>query len=102
MKQLNRRIELGFRWIRCGWRLFARNPYLLGGMGGCSAALIALLGNIPFFGTPLIGLVAPTLLAGMYIALEGIAKQKLKLPPGLRLPAVKLFEGGTRPAAEGE
>ncbi len=89
MQRFKKQAELGLRWIRCGWRLFRRNPWLLGGMGVCASAVVGVLAHIPFVGTPFIALLAPALLGGFFIAVDTTAKQKLRLPPALRLAAVK-------------
>src|SRR5689334_7040709 len=75
--------------MRCGWRLFQRNPWLLGGMGFCCSALITVLMLVPFAGAPLTGLLAPMLLARLYFALDATAKLKVRPPTNLRLPALK-------------
>jgi hypothetical protein len=87
--RLAKHAELGLRWMRCGWRLFLRNPWLLGGMGFCCSAVAAALAQAPLIGRPLLGLLAPSAVASFYIAIEGISKQKIKLPPALRLSAIK-------------
>jgi len=89
LPRFKQRAELGLDWVRCGWRLFRRNPWLLGGMGFYGTALVILLAFIPFIGGPLIGLLAPALLAGIFTSLDGTAKQKLRLPPALRMTALK-------------
>jgi hypothetical protein len=89
LERLQKQAELGLRWIRCGWRLFLRNPWLLGGMGFCCSALAVALGQVPLVGGPFLALLAPTAVASFYIAIDGISKQKMKLPPALRLLAVK-------------
>lgn len=89
MGRVRKHIELGFRWIRCGWRLLRRNPWLLAGMGSCASALIGALAFVPFIGGPLVALLAPALLAGVYLALDATARQKLPLPAELRVAALK-------------
>lgn len=89
MGRVKRHVDLGLRWIRCGWRLFRRNPWQLGGMGFCCAALAVGLIQIPLIGGPLLGLLAPTAVAAFYIAIEEVSKQKIKLPQALRLFAIK-------------
>jgi len=89
VERFKKHVDLGRRWIRCGWRLFARNPWLLGGMGfWCAAAAVGLL-QIPLIGGPLLGFLAPALVAAFYIAIEDVSKQKIKLPNALRVSAVK-------------
>lgn len=89
MGRLKRHTELGLRWIRCGWRLFLRNPWLLAGMGFiCSAAAIA-IAQVPLAGGPFLGLLAPMAAASLYVAIDGISKQKMKLPLALRVAAIK-------------
>jgi hypothetical protein len=89
MSRFRKHTELGFRWLTCGWRLFLRNPWLLGGMGFCAAALISALALIPFLGGLLIALVAALLLASAYLAIDNVSRQKMSLPASLRLVAVK-------------
>jgi hypothetical protein len=89
LERLAKHAELGLRWIKCGWRLFLRNPWLLGGMGFCCSALVAALAQIPLIGGPFLGLLAPAAVASFYIAIDGISKQKIKLPQALRLSAIK-------------
>lgn len=89
MSRFKKHAELGLRWLRCGWRLFGRNPWLLGGMGACSVAALALLAAIPLIGSPFIGLLAPALAASFYIAIDAVAARKAKLPPALRGAALK-------------
>lgn len=87
--RLAKHAELGLRWMRCGWRLFLRNPWLLGGMGFCCSAVAAAFSQAPLIGRPLLGLLAPSAVASFYIAIDGISKQKIKLPPALRVSALK-------------
>jgi len=82
-------MDLGLRWIRCGWRLFLRNPWQLGGMGVCSTAVAVAVIQIPLIGGPLLGLLAPAAAAAFYIAIEEISKQKIKLPRALRFFAIR-------------
>lgn len=89
MGRAKRHMDLGLRWIRCGWRLFLRNPWQLGGMGFCCAAVAVGLIHIPLIGGPLLGLLAPPAVAAFYIAIEEISKQKIKLPRALRFFAIK-------------
>lgn len=89
LQRLKTHTELGLRWIRCGWRLFQRNPWLLAGMGLiCSAAAVA-IEQVPLAGGPFLGLLAPMAAASFYISIDGISKQKMKLPPALRVAAIK-------------
>src|SRR5690606_14935523 len=89
LQRITQGAGLGLRWVRCGGRLYARNPWLLGGMGACVAVLVAAAGAIPFLGGPLLGLLAPALAASFYIAIDGVAQQRLRLPPKLRGAALK-------------
>jgi hypothetical protein len=82
-------LGIGRRWLGCGARLFARNPWLLGGMGFTSALLLAVLALIPLAGALLIALLAPLLLASASLALDGVARQKAPLPAALRVVALK-------------
>lgn len=89
MERIQRHAALGWRWIRCGWRLFQRNPWLLGGMGLCCALLFVALAHIPLAGGPFVALLAPSAVASFYIAIDGVSKQKMKLPSALRLAAIR-------------
>lgn len=86
---LARRLELGLRWLRCGWRLFSRNPWLLTGMGVTASALLALLAAVPLVGGLLVALIAPVFLSGSYIAIDELTRQKAGIPPGLRLAVLR-------------
>lgn len=82
-------IGLGLRWVRCGWRLYSRNPWLLTGMGLTAATLLVLLATVPLVGGLLVGLIAPVLLAGGYVAVDEVARQQKSVPPGQRLAVLK-------------
>ena len=82
-------IQLGLRWLTGGWRLFRRNPWLLGAMGFFGAAFSSALALIPFLGGPLAAMLAPVFLASAYLAIETLAGQKLQLPRTLRFAAIK-------------
>jgi hypothetical protein len=69
--------------------LLLRNPWLLGGMGVLAAIIVTILKLIPVVGGLLIALLAPLLLASAYLAIDGVAKQKMALPARLRSVAVK-------------
>ncbi len=58
-------------------------------MGGCATVVLFALALLPLVGTPLIGWVVPLLLASFYVAIDAVARQKTKLPPALRIPALK-------------
>lgn len=84
-----RHLVLGLRWLKCGWRLFARNPWLLGGMGLVAAALISVLALIPFVGGMLVACLAPVLLASACLAIDAVSRQGIALPPSLWLVALQ-------------
>lgn len=88
-ERVKRRLALGIRWLRCGWRLFLRNPWLLGGMGITAAVLIGALSLIPLLGGLLLAFIAPVLLASAYLAIDAVSKQGMALPAVLRLAAFK-------------
>lgn len=77
------------RWLGCGGRLFARNPWLLGGMGFCCAVLISVLASIPLIGELLIALLAPIVAASFYLAVDSVSRLNMPLPAALRLAAIK-------------
>lgn len=89
MQRLKKRLEIGLRWLSCGGRLFARNPWLLGGLGFSSALLISLLALIPVVNDLLVALVAPILLGSTFLAVDGVSRQKMPLPPGLRMTVIR-------------
>lgn len=82
-------LRIGRRWLLNGGRLFMRNPWLLGGMGLTAAVVLAGLALIPLIGGLLIALVAPIMLASVYLSLDAIYRQNMILPAELRLPALK-------------
>lgn len=84
-----RRLTLGLRWVRCGWRLFLRNPWLLGGMGVTAAALLTLLGSVPLVGGALVALIAPVFLSGAYVAIDELTLQRKPVPAALRLVVLR-------------
>lgn len=84
-----RHFVLGLRWLKCGRRLFARNPWLLGGMGLVATTLISVLERIPFMGGILVACIAPVLLANAYLAIDAVSQQKMALPSSLWLAALK-------------
>lgn len=88
-ERAKRHLGLGMRWLKCGWRLFLRNPWLLGGMGLVAAVLIGALSLIPLVGGLLITLIAPVLLASAYLAIDAVSRQGMALPASLRLAAIK-------------
>jgi len=89
MHHMTRQTDLGLRWLSCGWRLFGRNPWLLGGMGFSSVLIVTVLTLIPIVGGALIALLAPTFLASAYLALDNLAQLKMTLPASLRAAAIK-------------
>jgi hypothetical protein len=89
VQPLARQVELGRRWLKCGSRLFGRNPWLLGGMGVCAAVLLTLLSLIPLVGALVIALIAPILLASSYLAIDRVAQMKFVLPADLRRDAIR-------------
>ncbi len=89
MQRIAKHLRIGRRWVTIGWQLFRRNPWLLGGMGFTMAVLISALALIPLLGSLLIALLAPILLASVYLAIDSVYKQKIFLPAALRVPALK-------------
>jgi hypothetical protein len=80
VRRFKSQTELGLRWLNCGWRLFVRNPALLGGMGLCGAALVSVLSFVPIFSAPLIGLFMPFLLGSVYLTIDTLIRQKALKP----------------------
>ena len=87
MKRLRKQLELGVRWLDCGWRLFKRNPWQLLGMALVSMAIVILLTLIPFLGSLLVALLAPILMSSGLLAANDLGKQKMSLPASLRMAA---------------
>jgi hypothetical protein len=82
-------LRIGRRWLLNGWKLFMRNPWLLGGMGLTAAVVLGLLELIPLLGGLLIALAAPVMLSSVYLSLDTIYRHNKILPVELRLPALK-------------
>lgn len=89
MSRFTRHTKLGSRWLGCGWRLFLRNPWLLGGMGLCCAVVVSGLALIPLLGGSLIALLAPIVLASYYLVIDRVSRSSVPLPANLRLAAIK-------------
>jgi hypothetical protein len=87
VQRFGKQMEIGMRWLSCGWRLFLRNPWQLSGMGLTAAVGVGALMLVPLVGTLLIALLAPALLGSAYLAADALARQKMALPRELRLPA---------------
>lgn len=87
MKRLRKQLELGVRWLDCGWRLFKRNPWLLLGMALVSMVIVILLKLIPFLGSLLVALLTPILMSSGLLAVNDLSKQKMSLPTSLRMAA---------------
>ncbi len=82
-------MALGFRWLRCGWRLFRLNPWLLAPMGFLCALMISVLTLIPLAGNLLIALMAPMLLASAILSIDTVSRHKIALPAELRRAAIE-------------
>ncbi len=87
MERLRKQLNLGVRWLNCGWRLFKRNPWLLLGMALVSMVIVILLKFVPFLGSLLVALLAPILMSGGLLAANDLSKQKMALPASLRVAA---------------
>ncbi len=83
-----RHFLLGLRWLRCGARLFGRNPWLLGGMGLVAAVSIAAVVRVPLAGGLLVALLAPVWLMSALLAVDEVSRQGMRLPRRLRRPAL--------------
>lgn len=89
MERLWKHLRIGRRWLLNGWRLFLRNPWLLGGMGLTASVVLGVLHQIPLLGGLLIALAAPVMLASAYLSLDLIYRHNRILPAELRLLALK-------------
>lgn len=89
MQRLSKHLRIGLRWLTGGWRLFTLNPWLLGGMGLTTVALIGVLALIPLLGGLLIALLSPIWLSSAYLAIDGVQRQPRVLPASLRATALK-------------
>ena len=89
MTRFWKHLRIGQRWLLNGWKLFMRNPWLLGGMGLTAAVVLGVLELIPLLGGLLVALVAPIMLSSVYLSLDTIFRQNMNLPAELRLPALK-------------
>jgi hypothetical protein len=84
-----KQFEIGVRWLGCGWRLFLRDPWQLGGMGLAGAGIIIVLARIPLLGGLLIALLTPIFLASTYLEADDASKRKRALPPSWRTAVLK-------------
>lgn len=89
MERFWKHLRIGRRWLLNGWRLFLRNPWLLGGMGLAAAVVLGVFHLIPLLGGLLIASVAPVMLASAYLSLDLTYRHNRTLPVALRLPALK-------------
>lgn len=87
MVRLRKHVKMGVHWLNCGWRLFHRNPWLLVGMGCVSILIIILLTLVPFIGSLTIPFIAPILMSSAMLVVDELSKQKIALPPSLRVAA---------------
>ncbi|MFQ5936534.1 MAG: hypothetical protein ACE5LB_09010 [Acidiferrobacterales bacterium] len=85
---LNKQIDLGLRWLRCGWRLLRRNPLLLLGMALVCVVIITLLTLIPLFGNFLAALLVPVFVSSAMLVTHDLSKQKMTLPASLWMAAL--------------
>jgi hypothetical protein len=89
MSRLTGQLNLGLRWLTCGRRIFFRNPMLLGGMGLWVVSITAILTWVPFVGGMLIAFLAPLLLGGFYLVINGVTQQRMSRPVLLYKRAIK-------------
>ena len=89
MRRLKKHMTLGFRWLRCGWRLFLLNPWLFAPMGFLCALMVSVLALIPLAGNLLIALLAPMLLTSATLSIDIVSRHKIALPAELRRAAVE-------------
>lgn len=78
--RVHKQAELGLRWLTCGARLFRRNARLLAALGCAGAVAMAALAAIPLIGIPLAGLLVPTLVGALYLALHAGAQPAARAP----------------------
>ena len=88
IKKLERQVDIGLRWLRCGWRLLQRNPYIFLGMALVALPVLLVLGTIPLFGNVLVALVVPIFLSSAVLVADDLSKQKMALPASLRTAAL--------------
>ena len=89
MERFWKHLRIGRRWLLNGWRLFRRNPWLLGGMGFTAAVVLGTFTLIPMLGGLLIALATPIMLSSAYLSIDAIHRHNMSLPEDLRLPALK-------------
>ena len=87
MKKLEKQFDIGVRWLRCGWRLLQRNPFILLGMALVSLVILLALGAIPLFGNALAALLVPIFASSGMLVADELSKQKMALPASLRIAA---------------
>lgn len=66
----------GFSWLGGAWQIFMERPLLWLGAGLIHLIVMTLLALIPFVGGIIMGLIAPTFLAGMAYMAYGIESQE--------------------------
>lgn len=88
MKKLERQFDIGMRWLRCGWRLLQRNPYILLGMALVALPILLALGTVPLFGNVLVALVVPVFVSSAVLVADELSRQKMALPASLRTAAL--------------
>lgn len=96
-------LQIGMRWLGCGWRLYRRAPAHLAGFG-LSAGLVAALASwVPIVGVLLLGALAPLFLGSACLVLDETARQgKISRGPrriaALRAGARSLLRVGDKEA----
>ncbi len=88
MKKLEKQFDIGMRWLRCGWRLLQRNPYVLLGMALVCLPILLALGTVPLFGNVLVALVVPIFVSSAVLVADELSRQKMALPASLRTAAL--------------
>ena len=83
-----KQFDIGVRWLRCGWRLFLRNPWQLAGVGFVGAIITLLLYSIPLFGSALAAFFGPIFLASAYLAADEVSTRKTRIPRSSRRGAL--------------
>ena len=68
-------LQIGMRWLGCGWRLYRRAPAQLAAFGLTAGLAVVLASWVPIIGALLVGALAPVFLGSACLVLDETARQ---------------------------
>lgn len=68
-------LQIGMRWLGCGWRLYRRAPARLAAFGVAAGLAAVLVSWVPIVGALLLGALAPMLLGSACLVMDETARQ---------------------------